>query len=238
MMTYKTDSEIKLEYPGATTFDENGTQAFIWSNKQNIIIAFRGTESFIDWLTDMAAIHVKAHWAGTVHYGFKHYVDQIGDALYYEMDQRDCGQTILVTGHSLGGAASTLWIDKWLRHTPVDHITFGSPRPGDSAFGNSFARAFPQSLRVTNNSDIVPHVPTAFPAWVDMLLGLPGTPGQFRHAQPQHLHLDVCGTPIENPSKLQEWRDFFAGLYADFGIKGLAGIKHHSQYLDKIRGLP
>ncbi len=73
--------------------------------------------------------------------------------------------TILVTGHSLGGAIATyaaLDIKRFIAPDRVVHFyTFGSPRPGNSRFADFVMNTFPNGeySRVTHYKDLVPHVP-------------------------------------------------------------------------------
>lgn len=250
---YRPEHWVKLFYSGAEFFDFEDSQAAVLPGDP-IVVTFRGTTSTLDWLTNAQAHRVAAKWHGTVHAGFKRYVDRIGAAIYHAvLNMRDREQRILVTGHSLGGVASTIWCDEWLRDEntrkfDVEHITFGSPRPGDAAFAASFHEIFGDvSLRVTNEADLVPHVPTAFPQWLDFVISwfcgvgnLPITPGQYRHAQKNELHFAKNGEIWQNPSASDLCRDFFAGFWDDLGKRGLKGIKDHDiskNYEIKIRGI-
>jgi triacylglycerol lipase len=66
-------------------------------------------------------------------------------------------------GHSLGAALATLAADRFPAAAGV--CTIGSPRVGDRAFAAEFdARFGARALRFVNDTDIVTHVPTPFPA--------------------------------------------------------------------------
>jgi hypothetical protein len=235
--------------------DFRDSQAAVIRTDSEIIVTFRGTSSIFDWLTNAQAYRVQARHGGSVHFGFNQYVSRVGASVYHALvGLRDRDQRVLVTGHSLGGVASTIWCNTWLRDGnsrkfPMEHITFGSPKPGDAEFADSFDEVFGDiSIRVTNGADLVPHIPTAFPYWLDLAIStvcrankFPIIPGKYRHAQKNHLHFDTCGRIRINPSKTEQWKDFLAALWADFGIKGLAGIKAHDmsrQYERKIERLP
>lgn len=69
------------------------------------------------------------------------------------------GYPVVVTGHSLGGALATLAaVDVTLNrpHVPVDLYTFGAPRIGNKAFAQWFDAQIQDSIRLVNNSDVVP----------------------------------------------------------------------------------
>lgn len=250
-LIYLSESQLRAVYFNADVefFDQNECQAAVISHHHLIIVVFRGTDSIMDWITNAEAYRIAALKGGKVHFGFKSYSEEVGKQLFDAMTRMwDREQKILVTGHSLGGVAATIWCSEWLRgeNHRVEHITFGSPRPGDADFANQFDAEFGHcSLRVTNGADLVPHVPTAFPKWADFLISKvwkwPVTPGRYRHAVKKHLHFTTDGKILKNPGKCAQWRDFFAGLWADFGIKGLAGIKAHDMkdnYRPRVGALP
>ncbi|CAM8976270.1 unnamed protein product [Rhodiola kirilowii] len=69
----------------------------------------------------------------------------------------------------MGGAmASLCGLDLAVNHdaNEVQVITFGQPRIGNAAFASYYSQLVPNMIRVTNNHDIVPHLPpyyTHFP---------------------------------------------------------------------------
>ncbi|KAL4857581.1 Phospholipase A(1) DAD1 [Chlorella vulgaris] len=75
--------------------------------------------------------------------------------------------TLYVTGHSLGGALSTLCTYDCARRTwrnnvarpKIVHYNFGSPRVGNRAFAEDFDRLVPNTWRVANSKDAVALVP-------------------------------------------------------------------------------
>ena len=77
--------------------------------------------------------------------------------------------TIYCTGHSLGGALSTLCaydianrpMTAW-KHAQRPHIvnyTYGSPRVGNRSFAVAYNKAVPNTWRIVNNGDAVASVP-------------------------------------------------------------------------------
>uniref|UniRef100_A0A0D9VTZ2 Fungal lipase-type domain-containing protein n=1 Tax=Leersia perrieri TaxID=77586 RepID=A0A0D9VTZ2_9ORYZ len=73
--------------------------------------------------------------------------------------------SIIVTGHSMGGAiASFCALDLAITHggNNVYLMTFGQPRVGNAAFAAYFAKYVPNTVRVTHERDIVPHLPPYF----------------------------------------------------------------------------
>ncbi|KAA8498137.1 Lipase [Porphyridium purpureum] len=68
---------------------------------------------------------------------------------------------ILVTGHSLGGALATLFALDLKVSCGIDSevYTFGQPRVGNKAFARFYNSEVPQTFRIINDWDVVPHLP-------------------------------------------------------------------------------
>jgi hypothetical protein len=146
---------------------ETGTQLYVASNDNFVIVAFRGTEirkrpgrtDFRNIVADIATdvdIHlVDSRQGGKVHKGFKDGLDEVWNELRDYLSEMDNGtRTIWFTGHSLGAALATLAAD---RYGHVQGLyTFGSPRVGDLDFKKDFHI---KTYRFVNNSDIVARVP-------------------------------------------------------------------------------
>ncbi|KAI9293109.1 alpha/beta-hydrolase, partial [Neoconidiobolus thromboides FSU 785] len=102
-----------------------------------------------------------------VHLGFKQARDAL--SLVYTPVVKDLlknnpGFKLVVTGHSLGGAianlaAIDLQASQQLSWGNIQLFTYGQPRVGNSDFATWFDSLSLLSTRVTNNKDIVPHVP-------------------------------------------------------------------------------
>ena len=45
----------------------------------------------------------------------------------------------------------------------VQVMTFGQPRVGNAAFSSYYGKLVPNTIRVTNDHDIVPHLPPYYP---------------------------------------------------------------------------
>lgn len=141
------------------------TQLFVTSNASTVLVAFRGTQpdDLKDWITD--ADVVMAHTdLGPVHYGFWLALRSVWPRLEAALaSHRDRGQSLWITGHSLGAALATLATAR-LRQTlvPINGLyTFGSPRPGSNAFSDRFDHDFGDfTFRYVNNADIVTRLPT------------------------------------------------------------------------------
>jgi triacylglycerol lipase len=141
--------------PGpASVVDDYGCVAR-WGEAR--ILAFRGTHSIADWLTDLCIDQVRVPGIdGMVHRGFHDrffaFWDRAGDVTI------DPAAPLFLTGHSLGGAVATIAARLLapVRTGPTVLYTFGSPRVGDPDFVSGFHT---DHWRVTNHADIVPHCP-------------------------------------------------------------------------------
>jgi predicted lipase len=70
--------------------------------------------------------------------------------------------TLVITGHSLGGALASLAAFDLKQITGItskEVYTFGSPRVGDSGFASAYQQRVNTTWRMTNHKDIVPHLP-------------------------------------------------------------------------------
>ena len=160
--------------------EDSETQAFITHSDKVVLITLRGTQETADILRDLDARQVPyAEGDGQAHRGFygafqaaKSFVERYMEAFFTGE------QTLIVCGHSLGGAIALL-LAEWLRRNwskDTQLYTFGAPRAGDRAFVQS-AQALPHH-RLVNHNDPVPGVPFT---WMDAewKLALPGTVALF-----------------------------------------------------------
>jgi hypothetical protein len=154
------------------------------------ILAFRGSSSVGDWkqnfkfdqvnyggtnpaeFQQVAQTPAKKGNYPKVHRGFNQYVQT---AFKLKLDLNEDGQEdnlidllkthpqlrVLVTGHSLGGAAATLFAERLVamgipkEQLPV--VTFGAPAVGNEAFAKQYGDKI-DLIRVRNVHDIVPKV--------------------------------------------------------------------------------
>lgn len=129
---------------------------------ERLHVVFRGTQitsglKFAqEWAEDALSLPLKMFGAGHVHLGFH------GAYMALRQAVLDASAVVgapdangrVITGHSLGAAIATLcWAD-----LGGDLMTFACPRVGDSAFGTALWLG--QTVRVINEPDIVPDVPT------------------------------------------------------------------------------
>lgn len=155
---------------------QNDCQVYSCRYEDSLVFAFRGTESFRDVLSDLNIFRTELKideksmkTKNLVHTGFlkqfntvKHEIDQ--DIQYYRKEQSS-NNSLIFTGHSLGGALATISSVYYGIKYPdmrVTCITFGSPRVGNNNFVRSFDVIVDESHRYVNEDDPVPMGPTPF----------------------------------------------------------------------------
>ncbi|RDX69141.1 hypothetical protein CR513_51782, partial [Mucuna pruriens] len=154
---------------------EHCLQAFVGvaEDPHAIIIAFRGTNehSLQNWIEDLYWKQHDINYPGMddamVHRGFytAYHNTTIRPAILdaVERAKKFYGDIqIIATGHSMGGAmASFCVLDLTVNQNEknVQVMTFGQPRIGNAAFASLYSNLVPNTIRVTNGHDIVPHLP-------------------------------------------------------------------------------
>ena len=151
------------------------TQALVSEEFGQIVVAFRGSSSTRDWLTNaqftLEDLIYTRHQAAqpclaSVHKGFLRAFDSVVVELLHDVRNRLTrlpGARIYVTGHSLGGALATLCaLDFHRLNLPVERVvTFGCPRVGNKHFARLYNAALGEkTFNLVNEGDPVPLVPT------------------------------------------------------------------------------
>lgn len=157
-----------LRDPDQAFFSIGKTQVWLVNEPDRIFIVFRGT-SYEDMMTNVKVRKIETQYGG-IHRGFYAYVQNTVDQVeatikeWYLSDgpRMDGPKPIILTGHSLGGAAAV--IQAAILHSRGFKIasvyTFGSPRVGDSDFVDYSEAAFGDvHYRHVNGLDGVPWVP-------------------------------------------------------------------------------
>jgi triacylglycerol lipase len=176
----KFKAELGLD---AELFNVGNTQAYVATDDNHLVVAFRGTEAptsiegLKDWLltdannylilpegqigTDFAAAGVGARF----HRGFMTALADIWNpvcaAVEAELKKKE--RPLWVTGHSLGGALALLAAWRFLRKTMDVYrvYTFGGPMGGNAAAVKAFDRELEGKVhRFVHGPDIVPKLPT------------------------------------------------------------------------------
>ena len=146
------------------------TQLFIAYDKDNIFISFRGTKDFGDWIIN-AGISFTRITHGRVHAGFNRALDSVWDQIIQILVAiQTTGQSIWITGHSLGGALAVLTAERLtyfvdpIRQWKLNGLyTFGQPRVGDIDFVTALElKIKDRYFRLVNDNDIVTRIPDRF----------------------------------------------------------------------------
>jgi hypothetical protein len=173
-------SQLGLE---ARLFSVGNTQAYVATNDEHIVVAFRGTESptsidgLKDWLLsdalnllilpegDLGTDYVAAGVGARFHQGFMKALADIWDPLYEAVaaERKKSDRPVWLTGHSLGGALAVLAAWRFKRKfVPVHQIyTFGGPMVGNDVAAKAIDRELAGKIfRYVNLPDPIPMLPS------------------------------------------------------------------------------
>ena len=149
---------------------DTDTNGFIASRDNVLVVAFRGTSSFRDFITDGDIRRVRPEWgaSGKVHGGFNGALDGAWPQLIAKLGPPTVHQKeIWLTGHSLGAALAQLAaLRLTLEGYTVRRVyTFGTPLIGDTEFVADYDRRLGEhSYPHVNNKDVVARLPPGFNA--------------------------------------------------------------------------
>lgn len=149
------------------------TQLYILRSPSDrrVVVSFRGSEDFEDWLNDFT-LNPKPYTRAGLAYvfcGFRFAYEAVRDQVIarvltlledHQIDE------LAVTGHSLGGALATLCahdLEIEVGQSNVTCYTFGAPRVGGSVFVADFDDLIRESFRFVTHGDIVPTLPPSIP---------------------------------------------------------------------------
>jgi len=138
---------------------------YILESQDSVLIAFRGTQSDPDWVSDAQVFQRSYPYApnsGMVHDGFLSIYESCRDEIMNIYNTLPFHKKIYITGHSLGGALATLHALDVALNTNFYQIimyNYGSPRVGDTTFKRVYRSYVPISIRFVNFYDLVPKFP-------------------------------------------------------------------------------
>jgi predicted lipase len=149
---------------------KSDTQGFVAIKDKSIYIVWRGSSSKKDFQNDASVDKVPFIEQGEkVHIGFKSSWEAVKDQTYEALDKalktlggEDKIDNIIVCGHSLGAAVTTLFaysIYTIYKSNKIISCTIGSPRVGNKVFKTNFDKSPIESLRIVNNLDVVTRTP-------------------------------------------------------------------------------
>lgn len=131
------------EYEAVGLFQQD--RGYLVAAGDQLVIAFAGsrraetTFGLVDWCDNLTA-RLDEHTSGNVHAGCLRKVKlSIKDEMLRGLEKLYTGQTILITGHSRGGALATLAAHALQQEgfLQVAVFTFGAPKVGDKSFADS-----------------------------------------------------------------------------------------------------
>jgi triacylglycerol lipase len=148
-------------------FSGLSTQAFLATNEDMWILAFRGTEPDrpADILTDARIALQPWRDVGRIHRGFSRALDEIWNEVVAEVRHGlDRPRKLWITGHSLGGALAVLAAAEFQASDLAVDLqgvyTFGQPRVSDAPFAAWFdATLTGRVVRHVNFRDYVTMIP-------------------------------------------------------------------------------
>ena len=153
-------------FESACAFARQPNYGIVLCGRELIVVAFRGTDEWADWLTNLNVLFKRSP-LGFVHRGFMKATDSFWpDLARHVVERRDHDQRVWITGHSLGGALALLAATKLFveNNVPIAGLyTFGQPPVGTGAFCSKFEeqRPFPM-FRFINHTDAVSDLPILF----------------------------------------------------------------------------
>ncbi|MBQ9096803.1 MAG: lipase family protein [Clostridia bacterium] len=155
---------IKTEYVNNKKTD---IQYILRVYENSILIAFRGTDSVRDMISNMqffkkTVCNMPGGRKIRIHSGFfKAYTDaKIFDKIVKYITDKT--KRIEITGHSYGGALALICAADLAHRFPdieYEVVVFGSPRTGNKAFAEFFDAYLPGTFRIENGNDIITKLP-------------------------------------------------------------------------------
>jgi hypothetical protein len=142
--------------------ETDDTQCFVAALPNAVLVAFRGSESFGDWLSNLNMVSTTRGY-GVVHRGFLGAFQVVEQRLRTVLSQF-ASRPVLLTGHSLGGALATIAAAEWRGQVLISSIyTYGQPAVGKGEFPSLMRRNYGgKFFRFVNDDDIVPRVPPTY----------------------------------------------------------------------------
>lgn len=147
-----------------------------------VVLSFTGTQTITQWISDLKFRQVPPEGINNttpemlVHKGFYQIYKSVQEFIQSTLpDLINKNTQFVISGHSLGGALTTLAGLDLVNFSPIVY-TYAAPRVGNNAFAQGYNSYKPLSFtwRVFNTEDVVPYLPLPeFP------LGIRRPPKQF-----------------------------------------------------------
>jgi triacylglycerol lipase len=152
-------------FKASSFMDSEAWFGFIAESEERIIIAFRGTNTRPEWISNAIARQTPYPFlsdSGMVHNGFLNIYRSARKAILSALRKLPEHRKLFITGHSLGGALATLCAVDVAANSkfksPVVY-TYASPRVGNPKFALRYNRLLSNRHRIYNINDLVPDLP-------------------------------------------------------------------------------
>lgn len=136
--------------------------------RSEIVFSTRGSKNLPNWLANFDFIFVDSDLVdgGKAHQGFSNAWNEMSAGVLETIKAALASHpsySVIVTGHSLGGAVATLG-GAAIRAAgiPLDIYTYGSPRVGNDVLADFITAQAGGEYRVTRTNDPVPRLPPIF----------------------------------------------------------------------------
>ena len=196
-------------------YDRDGAQAYRFANKEDMVIACRGTQptQWNDISADLKAVPVVAETVSRVHQGFKDEVDELWPMVLEDLVAKAPKQKLWFCGHSLGAAMATIMASRCMYEEavpdPEELYTYGSPRVGWRGY---VVHLGVEHHRWKNNNDIVTTVPLR-------IMG-------YKHHGNEH-YMNAYGD-VRKMSGWQRVKDKWRGIWMGLKKGGVDSFSDHS----------
>ena len=164
-----------------------------WDSADTTFLVLRGTQSGANWLANLDAelkrYGLVSGYGPTVMLahgdGFYTLYKTLRRNIFRELGSRPTRSRLVICGHSLGGALSTLSVPDIIKNTAYKpgasrslvHYSLAAPRAANIRFARTYNGNGVPTYRIVNTEDLVPDVPPAVMGGDDFCHV--GTPVQF-----------------------------------------------------------
>lgn len=184
----------------------SGAEMFILDSPGHMVLGFCGTNGCNDWKHNLAIKQVEFPYVRTngafCHEGFFVQYEKLRPQIVKFVEEKKTKESdlkILCVGHSLAAALATLCgLDMDHLGYKCDVVTFGGPRCMDRKLCNVFMERIQNKLRVVNDDDIVPSLPSRW---------------RYKHFEPTIRILDNGEIRTKERSLLENWRNVFISIF-------------------------
>lgn len=224
-------------FKNVEVFDRNSTQSFVAQHEDFILVSFRGSDEWQDWLDNLNLPTIPTT-LGRAHRGFVRALEDVWQdmlvAIEYfknegvetvnQFEQKAKYRSLWITGHSLGGALATLAAAERIEvDRPFGGVyTFGQPRCVDRTMArNMNIEAKGRIFRFQNHNDIVSRIPQRVMGYSHV--------GTFRYIDiNQKIHSDIHWW--------NQFLDRFGGILETLKERGIDKFEDHKleRYIEAL----